>query len=69
MYSPQQNHSILYFKNVINYEVINSLLMNFHVKLQNSEIRRKCLPHLYILINMPVSFINDAVIQNLYLTS
>ena len=29
--------------NVINYEVINSLLMNFHVKLQNSEIRRKCL--------------------------
>ena len=22
MYSPQQNHSILYFKNVINYEVI-----------------------------------------------
>ena len=68
MYLPQQNHSILYFKNVINYEVINSLLMNFHVNLQNSEIRRKCLSYLYILINMLVSFINDAVIQNLYLT-
>ena len=41
--------------------------MNFHVNLQNSEIRRKCLSYLYILINMLVSFINDAVIQNLYL--
>ena len=29
MYPPQQNNSIQYFLNVINYEVINSLLMNF----------------------------------------
>ena len=68
MYPPQQNHDILYLKTVINYEVINSLLKNFHVNLQNSEIRRKCLSYLYISINMLVSFINDAVIQNLYLT-
>ena len=68
MYPPQQNHDILYLKTVINYEVINSLLKNFLVNLQNSEIRRKCLSYLYISINMLVSFINDAVIQNLYLT-
>ena len=68
MYPPQQNHDILYLKTLINYEVINSLLKNFHVNLQNSEVRIKCLSYLYISINMLVSFINDAVIQNLYLT-
>lgn len=42
LYPSQQNHSILYFKNTINYEVtMNLLLINFHLNLYNSKIRRK----------------------------